>query len=95
MKTKDYTTCFTVDQSPKEVFEAINKVRGWWSEQIDGSTDTLGAEFKFHHKLSSSRSRGAGLRTITPTRKRSTSSSMGADRWKCTRSPRSFLSFTT
>ena len=50
MKTKDYTTSFTVDQSPEEVFDAINNVRGWWSEEIDGRTDQLGAEFKFHHK---------------------------------------------
>jgi hypothetical protein len=50
MKTKDYTTSFTVDQSPQEVFDAINNVRGWWSEEIDGRTDKLGAEFKFQHK---------------------------------------------
>jgi len=50
MKTKNYTTSFTVDQSPEEVFDAINNVRGWWSEEIDGSTDKLCAEFKFHHK---------------------------------------------
>ena len=50
MKTKDYTTSFTVVQSLEEVFDVINNVRGWWSEEIDGSTDKLGAEFKFHYK---------------------------------------------
>ena len=50
METKDYTTSLTVDQSPEDVFDAINNVRGWWSEEIDGSTDKLGAEFKFHYK---------------------------------------------
>ncbi len=50
MTTKSYTTSFFVDQSPEEVFEAINSVRGWWSDQIDGPTDTLGAEFTFQHK---------------------------------------------
>jgi hypothetical protein len=50
MKKKDFTTTYSVGQSPQEVFDAINNVRGWWSEEIDGSTDKLGAEFKFHYK---------------------------------------------
>ena len=49
-KTKDYTLSFAVDQSPAKVFDAINDVRGWWSEEIEGRTDVLGAEFKFHHR---------------------------------------------
>jgi len=48
--TSDYTTFFTVEQSPEEVFNAINNVRGWWSEDIEGSTDKLGAEFKYHYQ---------------------------------------------
>jgi hypothetical protein len=50
MSNQNYTTSFTVDQSPEKVFDAINNVRGWWSEEIDGSTDKLGAEFMFHYK---------------------------------------------
>jgi uncharacterized protein YndB with AHSA1/START domain len=50
VKKKDFTTTFSVGHSPQEVFDAIKNVRGWWSEEIDGSTDKLGAEFKFHHK---------------------------------------------
>jgi uncharacterized protein YndB with AHSA1/START domain len=49
-KNQSFTTAYTVDQSPEEVFAAINNVRGWWSENIDGRTDELGAEFKFRHK---------------------------------------------
>jgi hypothetical protein len=50
MTRQNFTTSFTVDQTPQQVFDAINNVRGWWSEEIDGSTDKLGAEFKFHYK---------------------------------------------
>lgn len=45
---QNYSTAFLVNQSPEEVFAAVNNVRGWWSEEIDGSTDKLGAEFRFH-----------------------------------------------
>ena len=45
MKDQNYTATFTVDQTPEEVFAAINNVRGWWTGEIEGSADKLGAEF--------------------------------------------------
>ena len=45
----NFFTTFTVDQTPEEAFEAINNVRGWWSEEIEGRTDELG-EFNYHYQ---------------------------------------------
>jgi hypothetical protein len=50
MTTKNYTTTFTVDQTPEEVFAAINDPRKWWSEEIESNTDKLNAEFTYHYK---------------------------------------------
>jgi hypothetical protein len=47
MNNQNYTTSFTVDQSPAEVFAAVNNVRGWWSGEIAGSTDKLGDTFTY------------------------------------------------
>jgi hypothetical protein len=50
MDTPNFTASFVVDQSPTEVFDAVNNVRGWWSETIEGTTDKVGASFKYRHK---------------------------------------------
>jgi short-subunit dehydrogenase len=50
MKNQNFTTTILVDQTPQEVFEAVNDVRGWWSGEIDGRTDALGAEFEYRYK---------------------------------------------
>jgi len=44
---KNYTRTFTVDQTPETAFTAINNVRGWWSGEVQGDTDKLGAEFTY------------------------------------------------
>lgn len=50
MKDDGFRASFTVDQSPEEVFGAINNVRGWWSGTIDGETDRVGAEFTYRYQ---------------------------------------------
>jgi hypothetical protein len=50
MKQKNFTASITVDQTPEEVFMAINNVRGWWSGEVEGITDKLGGEFTYRYK---------------------------------------------
>jgi len=50
MNNQDYTTKFTVDQSPEEAFAAINDPRAWWTGEFEGITDKLGSEFTYEYK---------------------------------------------
>ena len=46
---RGYSTSYTVEQSPDEVFAAVLDVGAWWTGQIEGRADELGAEFSYRH----------------------------------------------
>jgi hypothetical protein len=46
----DFTTVIEVNNSPREVFKAINNPRAWWPEEIEGGTEQLNDEFTYHYK---------------------------------------------
>ena len=48
--TPDFAITLLVDQTPKEALDAITNVRGWWSEEIEGSTDKLDETFTYRYK---------------------------------------------
>ena len=47
MATTDFTTTILVDNTAKEVFNAINNVRAWWQGEIEGNTEKLNDEFSY------------------------------------------------
>ena len=47
MAGQSYSTVFLATQSSLEVFEAINKVRDWWSGEIEGGTTKVGDTFTY------------------------------------------------
>lgn len=46
MKNQSFTTSISVNQSPREVFNDINKVCDWWTENIEGNSQKLNDEFE-------------------------------------------------
>ncbi|GAC1693683.1 MAG: hypothetical protein PVS2B3_03240 [Steroidobacteraceae bacterium] len=50
MKTQNFSTSFTVSQTPQEAFDAITNVRGWWSGEFEGTADKAGDEFTYRYE---------------------------------------------
>lgn len=50
MKTQDLTFTLIVDQTPEVVFNAVNNVRGWWSETLEGDSEKLNDEFIYRYQ---------------------------------------------
>jgi activator of Hsp90 ATPase-like protein len=49
MNNQNFSTTLIVDETPGHAFDAINNVRGWWSEAVEGSTERLGDDFIYRH----------------------------------------------
>lgn len=47
MSGKSFSTSFTVDRTPDQVFDAVTDVRRWWMTTIDGDDRAVGDEFSF------------------------------------------------
>jgi hypothetical protein len=45
--SENYTVTFDTNRTPLEAYDAINNVKGWWSQVVEGATDQVGAEFDY------------------------------------------------
>lgn len=50
IENQDFIATLSVNETPEEAFAAINNIRGWWSEDIKGSTDKPDHEFMYRDK---------------------------------------------
>lgn len=50
MAKQSLSFSFLLDQTPEEVFAAVNNVSGWWSASTTSKTDSVGDEFIYRHK---------------------------------------------
>jgi hypothetical protein len=50
MDNQNFTTSITVEQSPADVFQAINNPKAWWSEEIIGNTNNINDEWTYSFK---------------------------------------------
>ncbi len=50
MVSKDFTTSIIVDKDISSAFNSIKNFRGWWSAEIEGSTEQPGETFFYHYK---------------------------------------------
>lgn len=50
MTTPDFSNTILVDASPSSVFNAINNVKGWWSQEVEGGTSNLNDVFHYHFR---------------------------------------------
>jgi hypothetical protein len=47
MTNQNFTTIILVEQSPKDVFDAISNVSSWWQGEIKGNSHKLNDEFDY------------------------------------------------
>jgi len=47
---QSFSTSFIVNNTPQEIAKAILNIQNWWSEEITGSTNAIGDEFRYHYR---------------------------------------------